>query len=72
MLEKEVKVINEIRMVYDATMSGFNDSLWTHWFSLPAIESELRAIKSCTCMCDCDVGEFFLNFMLHPEIRSHA
>ena len=23
-------------------------------------------------MCDCDVGEMFLNFMLHPDIRSHA
>ena len=39
--------------------------------SLPPIESELRAINSGTYMCDYDVGEIVLNFMLHPAIRSH-
>ena len=23
-------------------------------------------------MCDCDVGEMFLNFIMHPDIRAHA
>ena len=71
-VEEGVKRIDEIRMVYDATKSGLNDAVWAPWFSLPTIDTKLRSVKAGTYMCDCDVGEMFLNFMLHPEIRAHA
>ena len=67
-----VDVIDEIRMVYDATKSGLNESVWAPWVSLPTVESELRAMKVGTFMCDCDVGKMFLNFMMDPRLRSHA
>lgn len=60
-VKKDVKVIDKIRMMYDATKSGLNDAAWSFWFSLPTIDSELRALKSGTYMFDCDVGDFFLN-----------
>ena len=59
-------------MVHDATKSGLNDTVWAPWFSLPTIDTKLRSVKAGTYMCDYDVGEMFLNFMLHPEIRSHT
>ena len=30
-----MKVLNDIRMVYNATSSGLNDAVWAPWFSLP-------------------------------------
>ena len=67
-----VDVIDEIRMVYDATKSGLNESVWSSWVSLPTVESELRAMKVGTFMCDCDVGKMFLNFMIDPRLRPRA
>ena len=66
-----MKVVDEIRMVYDTTKSGLNDIVWAPWFTLPTIEAELRLIDSGTYMADCDAG-FFLNFMLYPCIRSYV
>ena len=60
---------DDIRMVYDGTASGLNDALWAPWFPLPTVESLLRAVEPGTYMCDTDVGEVFLNFMLHEEVR---
>lgn len=60
---------DDIRMVYDGTASGLNDALWAPWFPLPTVESLLRAVEPGTYMCDTDVGEMFLNFMLHEEVR---
>ena len=59
-----VEVIDEINMVYNATKSDLNETEWDPWFSLPTINSELRTVKAGQFMCDCDVGELFLNFML--------
>ena len=66
------KVVDEIRMVYDATKSGLNDSVWAPWFQMPTVESHLRSVEAGTYMADCDVGEMFLNFMLEPRLRLHA
>ena len=60
---------DDIRMVYDGTKSGLNESLWAPWFPFPTIESMLRAVEPGTYMSDNDVGEMFLNFMLHEEVR---
>ena len=32
------KGMNDIRMVYDGTASGFNDSVWVPSFGLPTVE----------------------------------
>ena len=60
---------SDIRMVYDGTISGLNDSLWAPWFPLPTVESLMRALEPGSYMADADVGEMFLNFMLHDEVR---
>ena len=63
---------NDVRMVYNATSSGLNDAVWAPWFSLPTVESHLRAVDPGTFMVDCDLGEMFLNFMLDVNIRPYA
>ena len=63
------KGIDDIRMVYDGTGSGLNDVLWAPWFILPTVDSLLRALVPGTYTSDNDVGEMFLNFMLHEEMR---
>jgi len=63
------KGTDDIRMVYDGTASGLNDSLWCPWFLLPTVDSLLRCVEPGTFMCDNNIGEMFLNFMLHEEMR---
>jgi hypothetical protein len=63
---------HDVRIVYDGTRSGLNSSLWAPWFPLPTIETHLRAVGIGTYMGDIDIGEMFLNFMLHPRIRPYA
>ena len=51
----------------------------THWLKIckglhpnvlmPAAVSHLRSNVVGTYMCNCDVGEIFLNFMLEPKLR---
>ena len=60
---------DDIRMVYDATKSGLNESIWVPGFPLPTIESHLRAVEEGTFMCDLDIGEMFLNFNLHTDLQ---
>lgn len=62
---------DDIRMVYDASVSGLNDSIWVPRFPLPTIRTHLRAVEECTpYMADLDVGEMFLNFVLHSDLRA--
>ena len=63
---------SDIRMVYNGTSSGLNDAVWAPWFSLPTVESHLRAVTNDTFMCDCDLSEMFLNFLLPELIREFA
>jgi hypothetical protein len=62
----------DIRMVYDATRSRLNDSLWAPGFGLPIVDSLTRGIDEQTWMGDLDIGEMFLNFCLHPELQPYA
>ncbi len=57
----------DIRIVYDATASGLNDHVWTPSFWLPTIDSLLRSLDTDSWMADCDIGDMFLNFELHPS-----
>jgi hypothetical protein len=59
-------------MVYDSTKSGLNVSLWPPWFPLPTIEMHLRSIVPGLYMGDIDIGDMFLNFMLHKSIQPAA
>jgi hypothetical protein len=62
----------DIRMVYNGTKSGLNDSMWAPWFALPTIEAHLRFVDGQSFMGDIDVGDMFHNFMLHEKIRCVA
>eukprot|EP00980_Cylindrotheca_fusiformis_P024767 scaffold12423_cov140-Cylindrotheca_fusiformis.AAC.1 len=61
---------DDIRMVYDGTKSGLNDAIWVPRFSLPTVNSMLRAVESKTFMADFDIGECFLNFVLHESMQA--
>lgn len=60
----------DIRMVYNGTSSGLNDALWAPHFTLPTVQTQLRSLVEGTHMADLDIGEMFLNFMLHKTIRA--
>lgn len=62
----------DIRMVYDGTASGLNDLIWVPGFPLPRTETHLRALDSGYYMADIDIGEMFLNFVLHESMRQLA
>lgn len=59
-------------MVYDASASGLNASLWVPSFALPSAESLLDNITIDTWMGDLDMGEQFLNFPLHPSLQVYC
>jgi hypothetical protein len=59
---------SDIRMVYNGTSSGLNDALWVPSFPSPMMDSLLRAVHLDTWMADTDLGEMFLNFVLHEML----
>jgi len=63
---------SDIRMVYDGTKSGLNDSLWAPWFALPTLESHLRFVGKDTYLGDIDIGDMFHNFVLHERVQKVA
>jgi hypothetical protein len=60
---------SNVRMVYDGSASGLNDAIWVPIFPLPTIQTHLRAVEEGTYMANLDIGEMFLNFVLHKELR---
>ena len=63
---------SDIRMVYDGSRSGFDESIWAPWFALPTVETMTRTVWPGGWCGDRDFGEMFLNFMLHPEARVYC
>ena len=59
---------DDIRLVYIGTSSGLNDQLWVPGFPMPTIETILRDKFPHSWMDDSDLGEFFLNFILHAVL----
>jgi hypothetical protein len=59
---------DDIRMVYDGSVSGLNDAMWMPRFVLPTLNTHLRSVEAGTFLADIDVGEMFLNFMLHDSV----
>jgi hypothetical protein len=64
------KGLTDIRMACDGTKSGLNEKLWAPWFPLPAVDSLLRTVEAGAWMADNDVGEMFLNFVLHESMQA--
>lgn len=60
---------DDIRMVYDGTKCGLNDAVWVPTFVMPSINTHLRGVIEGTWMMDEDLGEMFLNFIMHPTLR---
>lgn len=63
---------DDIRIVYDATASGLNEAVWAPTFWLPTIDSLVRALDDNCWMADRDIGDMFLNFMLHESAWEYA
>ena len=63
---------DDIRMVYNGTSCGLNDVLWAPRFGLPTVKQTLRALLAGYCQCDLDVGEQFLKFPLHMDLREYS
>jgi hypothetical protein len=66
------KGVGDIRVVYDGTRSGLNDSIWAPNFYLPTIASVLHKSDDKTFYGDIDIGEMFLNYFLDPDLRPWA
>jgi hypothetical protein len=62
------KTSTGIRMVYDATKCGLNESCWAPNFFMSSPSSLYNALDADTWMGDIDLGEFFLNFPPDPAI----
>ena len=60
---------DDIRMVYDATANKLNEAVWVPSFWLPSIDTLVRNVGSESWMTDRDVGDMFLNYQLHEEVR---
>ena len=58
------KVTDDTRMVFDATVSGLNGSLWDPNFMLPPMGSCIRMVGPEIHIVDLDVREMFYNFQL--------
>ena len=63
---------SDIRVVYDGTQSGLNDSLWAPNFFLPTVDSVLRKAGPNSWFGDIDLGEMFLNYPLDQRIQPYA
>ena len=56
-------------MVYNGTGCGLNASLWAPHFGLPYVTHTTRSLMPGYCQCDLDVGDMFLNFLLHEDLK---
>lgn len=63
---------SDIRLVYDGTSSGFNDSIWVPSFGMTTIDSVLGSVDTNTWMGDIDVADQFLNFPLHANAQPYC
>ena len=62
----------DIRMLYNGTLSGLNDTLWDPQFTLTKVRIMLRATEVGTYMADMDTDEIFLNFTLSKDVRPYC
>lgn len=62
----------DIRVVFDGTSSGLNDSLWAPNFYLPTAKAAALHISFTSWMSDMDCGEMFHNFFMDRKVRKCA
>ncbi|KAI2498994.1 hypothetical protein MHU86_15498 [Fragilaria crotonensis] len=62
----------DIRVVFDGTACGLNDTLWAPNFFLPSATSAAMLLTFGTWMADMDFGEMFHNFPMEERMRKHA
>ena len=63
---------SDIRMVFDGTSCGLNDSLWSPNFFLPTSRNAAEMLSFGSWMADVDFGEFFPNFFADERVRKHS
>jgi hypothetical protein len=63
---------SDLRMVYDASRSGLNATLWAPNFQLPMSETLTDLLDSSSWMRDLDLGEHFHNFPLHEKLQEYC
>ncbi len=66
------KGLDDIRMIYNGTSCGLNEVLFFPHFGLPTVKQTLRALLPGYFQCDLDVGEQFLNYLLHTNLREFS
>lgn len=62
----------DVRMVYDGSKNGLNDSTWAPWFPLPTVETMCRTLEPGFWCANNDYGENFLNFPLSVELQQYC
>ncbi len=60
---------DDIHLVYDANSNTLNEAVWVPTFWLPTIDLLVRALGLTSWMTDRDVGDMFLDFQLHKDVR---
>jgi hypothetical protein len=63
---------NDIRLVYNGSKSGLNESLWAPWFCLPTVDTMCRTLFPNSWCGDNDYGEIFLNFKMHRDLQKYS
>jgi hypothetical protein len=64
----EVEKDTDIRLVYNGTSCGLNDTLWAPNFYLPTPAAAAWVLGYGYYMVNIDLGELFLNFRLHETL----
>jgi hypothetical protein len=68
----EVEKDSDIRLVYNGTSCGLNDSIWAPNFWLPTPATAAKLLGYGYYMVDIDLGEMFLNFPLHASLQQYS
>jgi hypothetical protein len=65
---------DNIRMVYDATANklNLNDTVWAPSVWILTIDTLVRNVGRDSWMMDRDVGDMFLNYQLHEDVRLYT
>ena len=60
---------DDICIVYNATANKLNEAVWVTTFWLPTIDLLVCAVGLTSWMTNRDVGDMFLNYQLHKDVR---
>lgn len=63
---------SNVWIVSDATKSGLNDCIWVPYFTLSGADAMTDMLDAASFMMDLDLGEMFLNFLMHSTIQPYC